>query len=218
MKGEKSIMWIKICGITSLEAAKACAEAGVDAVGFVFAESRRKITVEEAGNIIERLPRGLKKVGVFVNESEQKVSWIQNYLGLDLLQFHGAEGPSYCSRFSGKAIKAFSADPERGFSDIKAYRGKIMACLIDSYLPGQLGGTGVTWDWKSFKPFQAGVIPCWLIAAGGLNPGNVYEALQSIRPEGVDVSSGVEKEGEKDINLIKQFVNEVRRWEANGIT
>ncbi len=211
-------MWIKICGITSLEAAQACAEAGADAVGFVFAESRRKITVEVAGNIIKQLPPGLKKVGVFVNETEQKVAWIQNYLGLDLLQFHGTEGPSYCSRFSGKAIKAFSPDPERGFIDIKAYRGKIMACLIDSYLPGHPGGTGVTWDWKSFKPFQAALIPCWLIAAGGLNPGNVYGALEALRPDGVDVSSGVEKEGEKDIFLIKQFVNEVRRWKKNGIT
>ncbi len=210
-------MWIKICGITSLEAAQVCAEVGVDAVGFVFAESRRKITVEEAGNIIKRLPPGLKKVGVFVNEMEQKVTWIQNYLGLDLLQFHGTEGPSYCSRFSGKAIKAFRADPEKGFIDIKAYRGKIMACLIDSYLPGRPGGTGERWDWKSFKPFQADLIPCWLIAAGGLNPGNVYEAMQSIQPDGVDVSSGVEKEGEKDISLIKQFVSEVRRWENNGI-
>ncbi len=209
-------MWIKICGITTPEAAQACAEAGADAIGFVFAESKRKVTVEEAGYIIQRLPPGLKKVGVFVNEAEQKVTWIQNYLDLDLLQFHGTESPSYCSRFSDKAIKAFKADPERGFFDIKAYRGKIMACLIDSYLPGRPGGTGETWDWKSFKPFQAALIPCWLIAAGGLNPVNVYGALESIRPDGVDVSSGVEKEGEKDFSLIKQFVNEVRRWEANG--
>ena len=209
-------MWIKICGITSLETAQACAEAGADAVGFVFAESKRRVTVEEAGSIIKHLPPGLKKDGVFVNEMEHKVAWIQNYLGLDLLQFHGMESPSYCSRFSGKTIKAFRADAERGYFDIKAYRGKIMACLIDSYRPGRPGGTGEPWDWESFKPFQADLIPCWLIAAGGLNPGNVYKALQSIRPDGVDVSSGVEKEGEKDAHLIKHFVSEVRRWEANG--
>jgi len=209
-------MWIKICGITSLEAAQACAEAGVDAVGFVFAESRRRVTVTKAASIIKHLPPGLKKVGVFVNEPEYKVAWIKDYLDLDLLQFHGMESPSYCSRFSGRAIKAFRADPERGYCDIKGYRGKIMACLIDSYLPGRPGGTGEPWDWESFKPFQADLIPCWLIAAGGLTPANVCQALQRIRPDGVDVSSGVEKAGEKDAGLIKDFVSEVRRWEANG--
>lgn len=212
-------MWIKICGITTPEAALACADAGADAVGFVFAGSKRRIAVAAAKRIAELLSRELAKVGVFVDAPRREVFEIQRYLGLDLLQFHGAESPQYCSRFSGKVIKAFRIASTRDLQAVEAYRGKIWACILDSHLPGAAGGTGKPWDWALFKSEQcvdfSGIR---VIAAGGLTPQNVVTALQVIKPDGVDTSSGVESGGQKDLFLIKRFIETVRRWEKSELT
>lgn len=212
-------MWIKICGITTFEAAMACAAAGADAVGFVFTESKRKIPVEVARWIIELLPRELKKVGVFVDAPEREVSEIQGYLGLDLLQFHGTESPLYCSRFPGKAIKAFRISSAKDLQAIGDYRGKICSCLLDSYIAGESGGTGRAWDWNCLKGNQNALLPgVPVILAGGLHEHNVAAALRALKPQGIDVSSGVERGGRKDLELIRQFINTVRRCEHGELT
>ncbi|HSW35019.1 MAG TPA: phosphoribosylanthranilate isomerase, partial [Candidatus Limnocylindrales bacterium] len=144
-------MWIKICGLTTAKTAHYCAVSGADAIGFVFAASKRKIAVTAARQIIEGLPPALEKVGVFVNAPHQEVAEIQHYLDLDVLQFHGAESPEYCSWFHSKVIKAFRISSAQDLLAIESYRGKIWACLLDSHIIGSDGGTGKPWDWSLFK-------------------------------------------------------------------
>jgi len=222
-------VWIKICGLTNLDAALACAEEGADAVGFVFAESRRKISVEKAKQIIRAMPGELQKVGVFVDASLEKVEAIQRYLELDLVQLHGHESPQYCFQLPVKVIKAFQIAKPGDLNAVNDYDGAIRACLLDSKIPGANGGTGQSWNWKTFNPAflkTAAESSCFIndqqidqkmkvIVAGGLNPYNVTSAIQAIKPDGIDVSSGVEMQGSKDRKLIRQFIETVRRWEQS---
>lgn len=207
-------MWIKICGIQTVEAAVCCTEAGADAVGFVFAESRRKVSVDRAAEIIRVLPPGINKVGVFVNKPYPDVLAIDAALGFDLLQFHGDESPQYCNRFPGRALKSFRVANPADLEDVEKYRDSVKACLLDSFEAGQAGGTGKAWDWALLSGMVnrelAGIN---LIVAGGLTAQNVKVALQHISPYGVDISSGVERAGQKDCNLIREFIKTVRRCE-----
>jgi len=207
-------MWIKICGILTLEAALCSIEAGADAIGFVFAESKRKINMEKAKMIVRALPSGIEKVGVFVDMPHSEVNTIADSLELDLLQFHGNESAAYCRLFPGKVIKSFAVKEPADLLAIEPYRNSISACLLDTFQQGQPGGTGNAWNWASLagKIEQAlNSIP--FIAAGGLNAQNVGAAIKVLKPDGVDISSGVEKAGVKDCRLIKEFVKEARRWE-----
>ncbi len=209
-------IWIKICGIKTVEAALSCVEAGADAVGFVFADSRRRISIETATGITAVLPPEIEKVGVFVDMPYQDVAETESCLGLDLLQFHGQESPHYCSLFPGKAVKSFRVASAGDFKNIEAYRGKIRACLLDAFQPGQGGGTGSTWDWDLFNhDFAVQMSEFRLIVAGGITAQNVTAALQKLKPYGIDASSGLEIDGQKDHSLIKKFIQTVRRWE-NG--
>ncbi len=207
-------MWIKICGILTTEVALCCIDAGVNAIGFVFTESKRKITVEAAKKIIRSLPGRIEKVGVFVDMPALEVSTIADNLGLDLLQFHGKESPEYCRLFPGKAIKSFAVTGPSDLDAIASYRGCIKACLLDTCRRGQPGGTGVPWNWSLIadtigQPSLG--IP--VIVAGGLTARNVSVAMETLKPYGIDTSSGVESQGQKECRLIREFVNEVRRWE-----
>jgi len=209
-------VWIKICGIRTIQDALSCAVAGADAIGFVFAAGKRQITMKKAAAIAAALPPGLEKVGVFMNRPLREVKAIESVLGLELLQFHGEESPSYCENFPGKAVKSFRIGTTEDLNAVKVYRGTVKACLLDAYCPGLPGGSGTKWDWHlvhSEKAQHLKDIP--LIVAGGLNTENVLEALETVRPFGVDASSGVEINGQKDRDLINSFITKVRRWE-NG--
>ncbi|MGM0651771.1 MAG: phosphoribosylanthranilate isomerase [Bacillota bacterium] len=207
-------MWIKVCGIKTIETAVCCIEAGADAVGFVFAESRRKVSVDQTAEIIRVLPPEVEKVGVFFNNPFSDVLAIDSALGLDLLQFHGEETPQYCNRFTGRALKSFRIAKLADLEDVKKYRGSVKACLLDSFEAGQPGGTGKAWDWAMFSTMVNQELAGFnLIVAGGLTAQNVKVALQHISPYGVDISSGVERAGQKDCDLIREFINTVRRCE-----
>ncbi len=207
-------MWIKICGIQTVEAAVCCAEAGADAVGFVFAQSRRKVSVDQAAEIIRAIPPEVNKVGVFVNKSYSDVVAIDAALGLDLLQFHGDESPQYCNRFPGRAVKSFRIANPADLEDVKKYWGSVKACLLDSFEAGQAGGTGKAWDWAMLTNMVNQELAGFnLIVAGGLTAQNVRAALQHFKPYGVDISSGVESGGQKDCGLIGEFIKTVRRYE-----
>jgi len=209
-------MWIKVCGISDVETALVCHEAGADAVGFVFAESKRKINVHAVARIVKQLPRRLVKVGVFVDACPQEVAEIQSCLGLDLLQFHGKESPEYCSQFMGRAIKAFKISASGDFEALRFYQGKVWAYLLDTHLSDKAGGTGKAWDWTLFEKKQQNEYSGFrVIAAGGINAQNVVKAMQVLKPHGVDTSSGVETGGRKKQVLIKEFIDTVRRWERN---
>ena len=207
-------MWIKICGIKSVGAALCCAEAGADAVGFVFAESRRQVSARQAAEIIKAIPPVIEKVGVFVDQSYSDIAAIDDFLNLDLLQFHGTESPQFCEMFSNRVIKSFRIAISADLDDVKSYRGRVKACLLDSYEAGQAGGTGKVWNWSMLSnQVKKQLSDFNLILAGGLSAENVRSALQQFNPYGVDVSSGVETAGQKDFDLIRNFIHTVRRWE-----
>jgi phosphoribosylanthranilate isomerase len=197
---------IKVCGITNAEDALFALSLGVDALGFIFAESKRRITAVNARKIIDILPQSILKVGVFVNEEAKRVREILEFCYLDALQFHGNESPKYILKFRETKIKSFSMEDKDSLDDIAKYKAD--AYLLDTYSPKEYGGTGKTFNWdlavkaKKFGP---------IILAGGLNPDNIEEAIKKVKPCAVDVSSGVESyPGKKDKKKLEELVKKVR--------
>jgi phosphoribosylanthranilate isomerase len=200
-------MWIKVCGITRLEDAVSAATFGADAVGFVFAASPRRVTPEQVCEISSRMPSGLQKVGVFVDSPIDLVREVVECCGLDLVQLHGGESPEYCAALGDMAIKAIRVD--RGTDVLGASRYQCGALLFDSRAQANRGGTGQTFDWRLLHLLDDRKR---VIVAGGLDPGNVAKAVRLVRPYGVDVSSGVEREpGVKDPVLMYEFIQNARR-------
>ncbi len=205
-------MEIKICGITNLEdAANACAY-GADALGFIFyKKSPRYITPETAKHIIENLPHTVIRVGVFVNHEIKAVRDIYEFCGLDLIQLHGDESPEYCGQFPGSIlIKALS--PRTGDDPSIARNYPVKAILIDARDQGLYGGTGKKSNWE-FAVKLKETRP--LVLSGGLNPGNILEAIETVLPNAVDVNSGIEispqkKDSEKMKDIIK-MVHAIKR-------
>jgi phosphoribosylanthranilate isomerase len=204
-------IWIKVCGITNPEDALAAAEMGADAVGFVFAPSPRQVSPEMAKEIIRKIPMAVRTVGVFVNENPETVASISNLCDLDLLQLHGKETTHYCGQFGRRVIKAVRVQNENDLEVCSEYVGVVQAFLLDTYVAGQSGGTGVTFDWNiAHTARKYGHI----ILAGGLNPDNVATAIGAVKPYGVDASSGLEqKPGVKDHDKLAQFIQAVRHAE-----
>lgn len=195
---------VKICGITRVEDALAAAEAGVDAIGLVFVKaSRRYLAPEAAGTICRALPPFVSRVGLFM---DAEPDWVERCLAearLDWLQFHGKETAAYCAGFGRPWIKAIAmADAEQGWRS----HASADALLLDSHASGELGGTGKRFDWNRVPKLDRP----WILA-GGLNPDNVAEACRLLRPDGVDLSSGVEiQPGIKDVKLINRFMENIR--------
>lgn len=195
---------VKICGITNLEDALFAAECGADALGFVFfSESPRYIDPVKAGEIIDALPPFISTVGVFADADENFVKHAVNESGVGILQFHGSEGPDYCSSFGMPNLKAFKIRGMESLDALKDYQDA-HAFLLDTYSEKEMGGTGVAFNWDiavAAKPFGR------IILAGGLTPDNVAEAVRKVGPYGVDVSSGVEAvKGKKDPEAVRKFI------------
>jgi phosphoribosylanthranilate isomerase len=206
---------IKICGITNLEDALIAVGAGADALGFVFAAgSPRRVTPDTAARIAGRLPPFVARVGVFVNESAEKVRETAALCGLDTLQFHGCETPAFCREFAPlKVCKAFRVESAASLESLPDY--PVDAWLLDSFVPGQAGGTGAVFNWDLAAAAQRHGRP--LVLAGGLTPGNVAQAIEQVRPYAVDVSSGVEAApGRKDPARVIAFCEAVRRSEPGA--
>ncbi|GLO55752.1 N-(5'-phosphoribosyl)anthranilate isomerase [Pseudomonas putida] len=199
----------KICGITRIEDALAAAEAGADAIGFVFyAKSPRAVDVRQARAIIAELPPFVTTVGLFVNASRCELNEILEVVPLDLLQFHGDETPQDCEGFHRPWIKALRVRPG---DDLEAacrlYVGA-RGILLDTYVPGVPGGTGEAFDW-SLVPAR---LSKPIILAGGLDAQNVGRAIAQVRPYAVDVSGGVEQaKGIKDAAKIEAFMRAVKQ-------
>ncbi|MFC1854961.1 phosphoribosylanthranilate isomerase [Thermodesulfobacteriota bacterium] len=197
------MMRVKICGITNISDAEFCVEHGADALGFVFyKKSPRYITPLKACEIIKRLPPFVMSVGLFVNETKELVNEISKMCGLDILQFHGDEPAEYVNGFSMKTIKAFRVKDTIDESTFKDY--DVSAYLLDAYTSNLYGGSGesFSWDLLSGRTFSRPVI-----LAGGLTVDNVADAVKSVKPYAVDVSSGVEREkGVKDHEKVKKFI------------
>lgn len=210
---------IKICGIREELHALAAAEAGADFIGLVFAPSPRRVTIEQAKKIASAVKEAHKMqvVGVFVNIPDYVVNRIAGHCHLDWVQLSGDESWEYCAGIDRPVIKVVRVDGQRdAFIEIangaKLLRQKYMF-LLDSQVKDKYGGTGKTIDWTLAREVAAR-FP--VILAGGLTPENVTEAVKMVKPWGVDVSSGVETDGVKDIAKIKAFIGAVRR--ADGIS
>lgn len=198
----------KICGITRVEDALVAAAQGADALGLVFyAASPRAVDVEQARAILAALPPFVTSVGLFVDASRAEIEAVLEQVPLDLLQFHGDESPSDCEGFARPYIKALRVRAGVSIEEqCERYCGAA-GILLDSYVPGVPGGTGESFDWS--------LIPSGLgkpvILAGGLDAGNVGEAIARVRPYAVDVSGGVERaKGVKDAQKVAAFLREVR--------
>ncbi len=202
---------IKICGITNTEDALKAVELGVDALGFIFAPSPRRVESREVAEIIRDLPPTVIKVGVFVNANLEEIEKISKDCRLDALQLHGKETAAYCDKlneiFSVRLIKTFHLREEKDLEKISDYNTKII-CL-DSYSEDKVGGTGKIFNWDLAK--RAKKFAKKIILSGGLNPDNVQEAIAEVQPWMVDVSRGVEeKPGKKDEQLMREFIRKAR--------
>lgn len=214
-------MWIKICANTSLEDTKLAVQVGADAVGFIFAPSSRRVTAEQVQQITPHLAADIETFGVFVDASVAEIVATVESCGLTGVQLHSAR-PETARQLreyfaaKGRAISIiqvlhFNADL---YGQLESLRtdGTADAVLVDSRTATQVGGTGVPYDWQSArKSFSREGEFLRLIAAGGLNPENVAEAIETLEPWGVDVATGVESSpGRKDPKRVHEFVARAR--------
>jgi phosphoribosylanthranilate isomerase len=201
---------VKICGITNYEDAVLAVDLGATALGFIFANSPRQITPQKARDIIHTIPPLVKTVGVFVNEGPAEIREIMHYCGLDLVQLHGDESPDLCHALMPSTIKALRIKDVSSIQSSLAYLGKVRALLLDTYAKDKAGGTGATFDWRLAIKIKELGTP--IILAGGLDPSNIHDAIQTVRPYAVDVNSGVEESpGKKSPMLLKDLMKKVRR-------
>ncbi|BDG09388.1 phosphoribosylanthranilate isomerase [Anaeromyxobacter paludicola] len=201
---------IKICGITRLEDALAAVALGVDALGFNFwAQSKRHVAPDVAGQIVRRLPPFVTTVGVFVNAMRFEIFNVAGEARMQAIQLHGDEPVGECSQYSFPVLYRLRAG--EAWDEAALARSQATAFLLDTPSPAQ-GGAGVPFDWSLARPEIAGKP---VILAGGLTPENVGEAVRRVRPYGVDVASGVESSpGVKDHEKLARFVEAVRRADA----
>jgi phosphoribosylanthranilate isomerase len=212
-------LWIKICATTSPEDALLAAEAGADAVGFVFARSPRRVTMDQAAAMVQRLPPGLEKIGVFVDAAFEEIARTIEGAGLTGVQLHwdapAALPGQLRARFGEKLriLRVVHFDAEVAETHAADFAGaEADAILVDSRAASAVGGTGVRFDWRiAAATFVRNAKERKLIAAGGLTPENIDEAIALLNPWGVDVASGVESApGSKDPAKVRAFIQNAR--------
>jgi len=196
---------VKVCGITTLNDARTAATFGADAIGLVFAESPRKVSIEEAREIAAALPDSVLKVGVFVNEAPEEMLRVACQVGLDYVQLHGDEGPETVTAVREGGVKVIKALRVRDAGSLEAmdvYGADLF--LLDAWSEKARGGTGERFDWGVAKSLSGrGNI----VVSGGLSPGNVREAIRLFEPYGVDASSSLEDApGKKNKERVRRFV------------
>jgi phosphoribosylanthranilate isomerase len=206
---------VKICGLTNRADAWCAVNYGANALGFVFAPSKRQVDLATVRRITGELPPFVTKIGVFVDEDPKVIREIMREGRLDLAQLHGAETPDACEALAGRVIKVFKAGRDR--PDPIWRQAAIRGVLIDTYTPDVAGGSGQIFDWNLFQEYRMLGWP--MILAGGLTPANIGAAIQLMRPEAVDVSSGVEQQpGVKDAQKIQELMEAITcQTYKNGI-
>ena len=202
-------MRVKICGLTKLNQALEIARLGANSIGFICVErSPRYISPREIAAIAMALPNDTDKVGVFADSSPAEIKEVVEIARLTSVQLHGSESPEFCARLRQalpqiELIKAFRIKTAASLPEIDPYLTKVDTLLLDAYHPQMLGGTGHTINWQDLEQFAPN-LP-WLLA-GGLTPNNINDALTRLKPDGIDLSSGVERSpGDKDLTKVTQL-------------
>ncbi len=206
---------IKICGITNFEDAAAAVRLGASFLGLnFFAGSPRGLTPDAAANLAgeikEKFPR-IPLVGVFVDETAEKIRLLAELCELDILQLHGHESPEFCAQFAEPVWRAFRVENENSLDDLQQFLG-LAGIVLDAFKKGQFGGTGQTFDWQLIHKVRD-ELP-FFILAGGMTPGNVARAIEQLRPDVVDVCSGVEIENnprKKDLQKMQELFEVVKK-------
>lgn len=204
---------IKICGITRPEDARAVADSGADALGLNFSDqSPRRIDVAAAQEIAKLVEGQLTRVGLFVDPDHDAVARVLDGVALDLLQFHGNETAEFCEAFGRPYMKVHRVADRLDVAALAASHPKARYFMLDTFVQGQPGGTGKSFDWSVWPK----TTNLKLVLAGGLTPENVGAAIQATRPFAVDVSGGVEgpSKGIKDAERIRRFVTAVRQVDS----
>jgi len=221
-------LWVKVCANTSLADARLAAESGADAVGFVFAPSPRRVSVEQVAAITPHLPKEIEKIGVFVGAGYDEIAETVARAGLTGVQLHdgiSTEIAEQLRRHFGAGLRIlqvvhFGTDAAEELN-LAAAKESLDGVLVDSRTATAVGGTGVAFDWEAARrSLFSSDRGLRLIAAGGLTPDNVAQAIDMLRPWGVDVASGVEAAaGRKDPRKVAEFVSNARSasrrsWES----
>ncbi|WCN36700.1 phosphoribosylanthranilate isomerase [Aneurinibacillus uraniidurans] len=214
---------LKICGITEVSTLQQMAAEQLvpDQIGFVFAPSRRQIKPEQWGILAGYIPAGALAAGVFVNPSLEEIDAVFREQPLAIVQLHGTESAAFCKevkdKFHCRITKAvgLSTEGKDDIAKLAPYRESVDLLLLDTALSGQSGGTGRTFDWERIAPYRD-----WcdehgieLFVAGGIHAGNVVELLAGHKPDGIDLSSGVETDGRKDIDKIRTLIERMDAYE-----
>jgi len=200
---------IKMCGITSVADMQLAVSAGADAIGLVFyPPSPRCVSVEQAAEILKAMPAFVTSVALFVNPEPAFVQTVIEQTQVDLLQFHGDESPAFCQQFDRPYIKAVRMQAETDLQALATAYASAQGLLVDTYKKGVPGGTGESFNWQWLPEPDTLSLP--LILAGGLNPENIRQAIDTVRPWAVDVSGGIEASpGKKSQQKVVEFVKAV---------
>jgi phosphoribosylanthranilate isomerase len=195
---------IKICGITNLEDALAAANAGADMIGFIFAESPRKVSTDIVKKISDLLPMTTAKVGVFVDAPFKTVNAVADECHLDYVQLYGNDDKKYLEQITTPIIKAIRVKDRASLAIMQEFTPALF--LLDTYDKHKAGGTGRTFDWSlAIEAKSSTSVP--IILSGGLNLDNISEAISTVRPYAVDVNSGIESSpGKKDLSKLRKIV------------
>lgn len=201
---------IKICGITTVEEIKFINEYPIAYIGFVFAPSKRQISIEQGIRLRKALREGIQVVGVFVNRPIDEVNYIARRCLLDVVQLHGEETPEECTKTDVSIWKSISVRDEKSIQEAKNYEKIAEKIVYDAYVPGAKGGTGKNFNWSLLRNVGSTKI----VLAGGLTPDNIGDAIERVHPRVIDVSSGVESNGKKDKRKIEQMVRRVKAYDS----
>ncbi|MDX2215020.1 MAG: phosphoribosylanthranilate isomerase [Oculatellaceae cyanobacterium bins.114] len=214
-------MKVKICGITQPSQGRAIAQMGATALGFMCVpQSPRFVTPEQIQAVIEMLPgdQTVDRAGVFANASLAEIRRVVAIADLNVIQLHGNETPEFCADLRATlpqvaVIKALRIRAVQDLQQADLYRAWIDGLLLDAYHPHLLGGTGMTLDWASLQAFRP---HCPWLLAGGINPDNVADALTQVQPDGIDLSSGVERSpGDKDLEKVARLFDVLKKIESH---
>jgi len=199
---------VKICGIKNMEEVKLINRYRPDFLGFIFAESKRRVSIEEAKILCNAIENGIRKVGVFVNEGFDNALYTADYCGLDVVQLHGDEGPELLQEYMRSPFEVWKVIRVKDINDITKIRDFTSdRVLLDTFSETAYGGTGKTFDWDlalEAKKYKS------IILSGGLNVQNVAEACRLVKPYAVDASSSLEENGFKTEEKVAEFIKQVR--------